>query len=104
VIGTPPPAAPVEPPAPGLLTVSVSSTARISIDGKVVAESVRNARLPVEGGTPHRLEVVAPRKKPHAQTVTVPPGANLELSIKLERTGHRSTNRDYVLDPFDRKR
>jgi serine/threonine-protein kinase len=113
----PPPTAPPAPapavaPQPAIVVVNTNvDGARIELDGKVVAESARNARLEVEGAGEHDLAVSATGKKPFKQHFTATPGAIIEMPITLRsastsggsrpaRPKVKKDNGFYMLDPL----
>ncbi|HUS68501.1 MAG TPA: serine/threonine-protein kinase [Kofleriaceae bacterium] len=113
--GPPTPVAPPAPaPVPGMLLVALNvGDARIELDGRVVAEGVRSARVPLTGAGPHSLTVSAPNRKPITRAVTVPPGASFEITLRLERArsgsarpadGPRKRGENYLFDPFGKPR
>jgi serine/threonine-protein kinase len=85
VAETPPPAAPVA--KPGVLSISVSTPARIEVDGKVVAPSGRSARLELPADQPHEVHVTAPGRRPFKQKVRLTAGDTTELPVELARAG-----------------
>jgi hypothetical protein len=103
----------VAPPAPGTLSVSVDvSGARITLDGRVLAESARAARVDVAPGE-HTLAVSARRRRPYEQKVSVASGARVDLKIKLARASSSSSSsssssgehrtprgENYLVNPF----
>ena len=101
--------APVAPPVPepALLVIDTDvKAARIELDGKVVADQVRNARIPVAQPGEHELTVTAPRRRPYARKLTTSAGATIELHVKLARTHaqpqseKRVRDENYLVDPF----
>jgi len=106
-VALPPPAPPAPPLARGLLVVEVDAgVAHIELDGQVVADAARSARIPVDG-RPHTLVVTARRRRPVVREVTVPPGATIEVAVKMERastSGKRPRGENYLVDPFSKPR
>jgi serine/threonine-protein kinase len=114
---TPTPTAPApKPPAPAPLATRLSveldvASAQIFLDGTLVGDGVRRARLIVPRPGQHTLQVVAPRRKPYRRVITVPAGADLELRVTLSRGERpptsnfqkakvRTPDGDYLVDPF----
>ncbi len=86
----PAPSRPVAPflPARGRAHVVIegggAEGARVLVDGKVLAEGVREARLPdVAPGAPHVLRVESAGRPPIERTFDVAAGAEVELAVKL---------------------
>jgi serine/threonine protein kinase len=123
----PEPTAPAPAPAPTPSPAATSArlgveldvaAAKIFLDGALVGDGVRRARLVVDRPGRHTLEVLAPRRKPYHRAITVPAGADLELRIALTRGTHAATmtttatantfqkakvrtkDGDYLVDPF----
>jgi serine/threonine protein kinase len=95
-------------PERGTLVVQVDvSAARIELDGEVVAEAARSARLPVDAQA-HTLVISARRRRSVVRTVSVPAGATVEVAVKLERASSSNTKRlrdgNYLVDPFTKPR
>jgi serine/threonine protein kinase len=79
---------PPVPPARGRAHVVIEGSgvqgARVLVDGKVLADGVREARLPdVAPGVPHVLRVEATGRSPVDRTFDVAAGAEVELAVKL---------------------
>jgi serine/threonine protein kinase len=119
VVAAPAPTAPLLPAPPATsarLSVELDvAAAQIFLDGALVGDGVRRARLVVDHPGKHTLAVMAPRRKPYRRAITVPAGADLELRIAMTRGGHattttsantfqkakvRTTDGDYLVDPF----
>jgi hypothetical protein len=80
------------PPAKGRAHVVIEGGgpegARVLLDGKLLAEGVREARLPdVAPGTPHVLRVEAAGRPSVDRTFDVAAGADVELAVKLVTPG-----------------
>ncbi|MDB4980833.1 MAG: Protein kinase [Myxococcales bacterium] len=76
------------PPARGRAHVVIegggAEGARVLVDGKVLAEGVREARLPdIAPGAPHLLRVESAGRPPVERTFDVAAGAEVELAVKL---------------------
>jgi eukaryotic-like serine/threonine-protein kinase len=79
---------PPVPPARGSAHVVIEGGgvegARVLVDGKMLADGVREARLPdVAPGVPHVLRVEATGRSPVDRTFDVAAGAEVELAVKL---------------------
>jgi hypothetical protein len=112
----PPPAAPSPPveakaaPAPAIVVINTNvDEARITLDGQVVADSVRNARLEVAAAGEHDLVVAADGKKPFKKRFTTTAGAILEIPVGLRsassasgggRPAKKKSDGFYMLDPL----
>jgi hypothetical protein len=89
VVPAPAPVVPVPaPPARGRAHVVIegggADGARVLVDGKVLADGVREARLPdLAPGVPHALRVEAAGRPPVERTFDVAAGAEVELAVKL---------------------
>jgi serine/threonine protein kinase len=87
----PAPTPPIAPPAPlarGSAHIVIEGGgpdgARVLVDGKVLAEGVREARLPdIAPGAPHVLRVESAGRPPVERTFDVAAGAEVELAVKL---------------------
>jgi serine/threonine-protein kinase len=121
VVAAPPPAptaapAPTEPaaPAPAIVLINVNvDDARIELDGKVVAESARNARVEVPSGGSHDIVVSAPGRKTFKKNFSASSGVTLEVPVTLRSASSASPSRPakskpakksedgfHMLDPF----
>ncbi|HZS42417.1 MAG TPA: serine/threonine-protein kinase [Polyangia bacterium] len=73
-------------PATGTLDVRVNTdAARIELDGEVVAEAARSARITVEAAREHQLRVSAPGFRPLERKLRVGPNATVETAVSLAR-------------------
>jgi serine/threonine protein kinase len=94
------------PELPGMLIIDMDvSAARIALDGKVVADQVRRARIPILRPGAHELTITAPRRRPFTRRLTIAPGAMLEMRVSLTRSHTRVTTKrgrdgNYLVDPF----
>jgi hypothetical protein len=95
-------------PGPTLTVVVDVAAARITLDGRVVAEAAHRLHIPVDHPGVHQLEIAAPRRKPYSRTVDVPAAGGVELAVKLEHASTsaattakpRPRGEDYLVDPF----
>jgi serine/threonine protein kinase len=76
------------PPAPAAgrvhIVVNGIDGARVLIDGKLVAEGVRETRVAnLAAAQPHRLRVEAPDRTPHERVFTVAADAEAELAVDM---------------------
>ena len=91
-------------PAPALLVVDTDvPSARITLDGRVVADNVPRARIKVPRPGAHELTVTAARRKPFTRSVDLDAGATVELEVKLERRRAKpARGENYLVNPFRR--
>ena len=84
-----------------LLVTADVGAARFELDGSVIADQARSAKMSVPAGS-HTLVVTAPRRKPLKRTFIVTAGATVELPLRLEhqRTAPGKKNENYLVDPF----
>jgi tRNA A-37 threonylcarbamoyl transferase component Bud32 len=89
--------------APGLLVVETDvASARIAVDGRVVADRAPGARVPLAAGD-HELTITASRRRPFARTLSIVAGGTVELDVKLERRRSKpDRGENYLVDPFHR--
>jgi serine/threonine-protein kinase len=79
-----PPALAAEPVRATLeLTVNVPNAA-VSLDGDVLAESTPGGRFTVDNPGVHELVVSAPKRRSVARTITLAPGGELQVNVRLE--------------------
>jgi hypothetical protein len=118
---TPAPSAPTElpspvaapPETPAILVVNTNvPDARIELDGKVVANAVRNARLEVTLSGEHELTVSAAGRRSFQKTFAISAGSVLEMPVTLKAAPTAGASRPkkqqqpknengfYMLDPL----
>jgi eukaryotic-like serine/threonine-protein kinase len=109
----PPPIAAPPPKSPAArLTIELDvAAAQIWLDGTLVGDGVRRARLAVDRPGKHVLEVAAPRRRPYRREIVVAAGADLDLRITLvratsafQRAKVHTNDGDYLVNPFGSKR
>jgi hypothetical protein len=85
VVAPPPPAVVAPPPLPqgrARIVVTDADSARVFVDGKLIAAGVREAQLPsITAGEPHRLRIEVPERPVYERTFAVAAGAEVELQI-----------------------
>ncbi len=97
---------------PARLTIELDvAAAKIWLDGALVGDGVRRARLTVDRPGEHLIKVLAPRRRPYHRTILVAAGADLEYRINLahassafDKAKVRTSDGDYLVDPFGPKR
>jgi hypothetical protein len=118
VVAAPPPIAATPPPPPPLkapaarITIELDvAAAQIWLDGKLVGDGVRRARVAIDRAGKHVIEVAAPRRRPYRRELVVADGADLDLRITLVRATSafrrakvRTTDGDYLVNPFGSRR
>jgi len=81
-----PAAASPEPASAGTLTVVVNvAGATVAVDGEVIAESVRRARLDIAEAGRHEIRVTAPGYAPFTAAVQIADGAAIEVAANLQK-------------------
>src|SRR5262249_31671196 len=92
---------PAAPPPPGHLAIAVETvSARIEVDGKVVAQNSRAAQLSFPEAGEHMVVITAAGRRPWRRTVRVDRGMRVELPVSLDKLPPPPHDRNYVVDPF----
>jgi serine/threonine protein kinase len=83
----PTPAPPPKAPEPGSMIIRLDGPAKIFVDGAVVAESAKEAKIDAKPGT-HNVMVIAPGREPVTQSVDVESQKVAAVRIKLPAKAH----------------